>query len=587
MKMNKLILVFSMQVLSILPMVFFLLVYTEGFAYIGMALILLGLLVVNIYNIIKKMSIFHYPVWPILIGSFFLYAFYGLGTTQVPQTFKTLKESQSVTTFDFSKEVQIDKVCYYVGIDKNVNFTLESMNKGKWEKFYTYEKSYPFSFRWKCLKYNLHTEKVILRVTKNQMMLNEIRFLRKDKIIPYTTKMNSFDDEPTMKIDTSYYSSMFFDEIYFGRTAYEITHNINVYENTHPYLGKLLIIPGIQVFGMTPFGWRFMNALFAGLLIFMAYYFALHLFRKHIYAFSAAFLTTYSFMHLAQARIGLIDTFGVLFVFISYFYLYRFIVKQQLSRLLISGVFFGLAAAVKWSAVFSAVGFVFIALYLLASRYPLSERFSGYRLLLYGLLSYAVLAFLVYAVSFFDIYTQTGSIQSIIDYNTNMYNYHSTLQATHPYSSSWWAWPLDLKPMGYYKDVKDGLLQSINTFGNPAIFWMGMVAIGYLLYVSIRRHTLEAVFILLAFLGLYLPYIFVGRLMFIYHFYYAVPFLILSIVYMMKDTSEKFAWFGKVHLVYLFVVAGLFLLFYPVLSGYAIDKPYVDEWLRWFSTWWF
>ena len=60
--MNKLILVFSMQVLSILPMVFFLLVYTEGFAYIGMALILLGLLVVNIYNIIKKMSIFHYPV---------------------------------------------------------------------------------------------------------------------------------------------------------------------------------------------------------------------------------------------------------------------------------------------------------------------------------------------------------------------------------------------------------------------------------------------------------------------------------------------------------------------------------------------
>jgi dolichyl-phosphate-mannose--protein O-mannosyl transferase len=424
-------------------------------------------------------------------------------------------------------------------------------------------------------------------MTKNHMMLHEVRFFHKEQVIPFSTKTKYLSDEPETLLDSTYYSSMFFDEIYFGRTAYEIMHGKRIYENTHPYLGKLLIIPGIKAFGMTPFGWRFMNALFAGLLIFMAYYFSLHLFKKQTYAFSAAFLMTYSFMHLAQARIGLIDTFGVLFVFISYFYLYRFIVAQQLSRLITSGVFFGLAAAVKWSAVFASVGFVFIALYLLLSRYPLDKRFSGYKLLLYGVLSYGVVAFLVYVVSFWDIYARYGTLQSIYNYNTNMYNYHSTLQATHPYSSSWWAWPLDLTPMGYYKQVKDGLLSSINAFGNPAIFWTGIVAMFYLLFSFLKSRSLEAAFILFAFLGLYLPYIFVGRLMFIYHFYYAVPFMMLAIVYMFRDLEASFPFSSRLHMFYLGLVAVLFLAFYPVLSGYSIDKSYVDSLLRWFPKWWF
>jgi len=576
-----------MQILTVVPLVVFLVIYADGMAYSLLAFFLLLALVINIYFLIKNKPIKSYPLVFLLMGSFYLYAFYGLGSMQTPQTFHTLKDGQSVTLFEFEKPEQIDKVCYYVGIDKNVNFTLEYQRDKRWKKFYTYEKSYPYSFRWKCINHRVKTEKMLFRVTKNQMMLGEVRFSHQNKNIPYQTKKNYLNDEANLSVDTSYYAGMFFDEIYFGRTAYEIMNNIPVYENTHPYLGKHLIIPGIKLFGMTPFGWRFMNVLFAGLLIFMAYYFGLHLFKKQEYGFISAFLMTYSFMHLSQARVGLIDTFGVLFVFISYFYLYRFIVQQQLSRLLISGVFFGLAASVKWSAVFAALGFVLIALYLLLSRYPLQKRFSGYKLLMYGVLSYGLIAFMVYAFSFFDIYGHTHSVQSIINYNTNMYNYHSTLQATHPYSSPWWSWPLDMKPMGYYKEMKYGLLSSINAFGNPAVFWLGIVAVFYLLLITFIRKSLEATFILLAFLGLYLPYIFVGRLMFIYHFYYAVPFLILAIVYMLKDAMERFSFIRHFYGIYLLIVSGLFLAFYPVLSGYVIPQSYVAQWLRWFSTWWF
>jgi predicted membrane-bound dolichyl-phosphate-mannose-protein mannosyltransferase len=579
---------FSLHVLTILPTIIFIFTYLKLSIFsVGAISILLVLLAISTFKHLKKQDLPNYSLVLLLMLSFYLYVFNNLGNTNTPKSFTTLSERNSVSKFNFDGSTNIDKMCYFIGIDSNVNFTLEKVENGIWKKFYSYEKNYPFSFRWKCIKKKLSTTSVLLRVTKNKMMLHEVRFFHKGTLLPYTSKNQYLNDEPKTDLDTSYYSSMFFDEIYFGRTAFEIMRDQPIYENSHPYLGKLLMIPGIKTFGMTPFGWRFMNALFAGLLVFMAYFFALHLFRKHRYAFGAAFLMTYSFMHLAQARIGLIDTFGVFFVFVSYFYLYRFIVAQQLSRLITSGVFFGLAAAVKWSAIFASLGFVFIAFYLLLSRYPLEKRYAGYKLLLYGILSYGVVAFLVYVISFWDIYAHTGSLTSIYNYNTNMYNYHSTLQATHPYSSSWWQWPLNIQPMGYFKKIKDGLLSSINAFGNPAIFWMGIVALFYLIISAVKKHSLEAVFILFAFLGLYLPYIFVGRLMFIYHFYYAVPFLILSIIYMFKDVESRFDSLRFVYIFYLGLVATLFLAFYPILSGYKVPKAYVYDWLTWFSQWWF
>jgi len=37
----------------------------------------------------------------------------------------------------------------------------------------------------------------------------------------------------------------------------------------------------------------------------------------------------------------------------------------------------------------------------------------------------------------------------------------------------------------------------------------------------------------------------------------------------------------------LLIVAGLFLAFYPVLSGHVVAQSYVTQWLKWFPTWWF
>jgi len=577
-----------MHALSIVPAIVFFLIYViRDRISLFIMILLLILFGINIYRYIKKKDLLQFLIILSLVGSFFLYDIYKLGNTKVPQTFTDLTEDQSVTLFNFSKPQQIDKICYFIGINENVNFVLEYQDKNTWKKFYSYdEKNFPFSYRWKCAKSKIKTSKILLRITKDAMMLNEVRFMHKDKIVEYTANRKNLNDEPEMAVDTSYHSSMFFDEIYHGRTAYEIINNRWIYENTHPYLGKILIGLGIKAFGMTPFGWRIVNVLFAGLMIYIAYLFAIKLFKEEIYGYSAAFLMTYSFMHLTQSRFAHIDTFGVLFVFISYLFLYLFIIKQHLRLLIYSAIFFGLASAVKWSAVFASFGFVAISIYLLISKYPLQKRFEGYKLLLYGILSYALISVIVYALTFYDIYLRTGSFQEIINYNLNMFDYHSAIDATHAYSSQWWSWMLDMKPMCYYRNYENTLVSSITVFGNPAIFWMGLISIFYLIIKVIRKFSLEPTFILLAFLSLYLPYIFVDRLMFIYHFYYALPFMILAIVYMLKDIVERFEFYRNIYFVYFVIVASLFLLFYPVLSGYAIEKTYIDTWLKWSSAWW-
>ncbi len=580
MNFNKLL---SFQSLLFFPILIFVLIYTNH--NIVYFLAIAGL---SIYAYFTKLKINSLFLLFTLIGSYYIYAFQNLGSKNTPQSYEVYNTKGSQTFIDLEKTSTLDEVCFYFAINKNANFSFSYQKENSWETFYKHEVDAPTSFQWICNDVNVTTQNIKLTLIKGQMMLSELRFREQKKDINFTTTNHSFlNDETNIKVSKSYYDNMVFDEIYHGRTAYELMRDISpIYENTHPYLGKLLILPGIKLFDMTPFGWRFTNVIFAALFIFVAYYFALKLFREPLYAFVASFLMTYSFMHFTVSRLGLIDTFGVLFVFISYYFLFYFIKKQKLSLLLLSGLFFGLASAVKWSAVFSGLGFVLIALYLLISQYPLNKRFAGYKLIAYGLLSYGFLAFIVYGLTFYDIYLKTGSLQSIIDYQVNMFAYHSNLIAEHPYSSSWWSWPFDVKPMCAYRNIENNSFSSISIFGNPAIFWTGIIAMLYLVYIFMKRRTLEGTFILFAFMSLYLPYIFVGRLMFMYHYYYAVPFLILAIVYGIKDFLNYYPKYSILLWIYLAIVAGLFLEFYPVLSGYEVPKSYVDNFLTWFPSWW-
>ena len=119
-----------------------------------------------------------------------------------------------------------------------------------------------------------------------------------------------FDEQALTPASISYRNSMYFDEIYHGRTAYEHLHGMSVYETTHPPLGKVFIMLGIAAFGMTGFGWRVSGVLFgiadgAGAVPFGA-----RLSRSPKAAGFAALLAALDPMRLAQSRIATIDVYG-------------------------------------------------------------------------------------------------------------------------------------------------------------------------------------------------------------------------------------------------------------------------------------
>ena len=115
----------------------------------------------------------------------------------------------------------------------------------------------------------------------------------------------------------SWRNSSYFDEIYHPRTALEHIEGVNPYETTHPPLGKIIIGLGIRLFGMTPFGWRFMGTLFGVVMLPILYVFLKNLFGKTVVAACGTTLFAAEFMHLTQTRIATIDTYGVFVILLA------------------------------------------------------------------------------------------------------------------------------------------------------------------------------------------------------------------------------------------------------------------------------
>ena len=52
----------------------------------------------------------------------------------------------------------------------------------------------------------------------------------------------------------------------------------------------------------------------------------------------------------------------------------------------------------------------------------------------------------------------------------------------------------------------------------------------------------------------------------------------------LKEKLSKKAYLS-ILILYALLVFGLFLMFYPVLSGQVVDVNYVTKYLKWFKTW--
>jgi len=406
--------------------------------------------------------------------------------------------------------------------------------------------------------------------------------------------------------------SLYFDEIFFVRTAVEHIEGLRPYEISHPPLGKEIISASILTFGMTPLGWRLLGAVCGVIMLAVMYIFIKNMFGNTFVASCATLLFGFDFMRFVQTRIGTIDTYCILFILLAFFFMYRHITtdpdadfRKSLLPLAFSGLFFGLSFAVKWTGFYAGAGLLLlyiIRLIQLGLHYNSTQK-SGFGLyltktLLFSLLFFVIIPSVIYYLSYIPYGIAAGMSLSdgmlwnpeyfniILNNQIYMFNYHSKLVAEHPFSSYWWQWILNIRPILYESRMSGDLRATFGSFGNPVIWWGGIAAM-IVMFIRVFIHKDgKAFFILIGYLSQLLPWVAVSRIVFIYHYFPSTLFIILAFAHIFNTIIKQRDDTGRSIVYGYTVLAGIvFIIFYPQLSGIYLPGWYFKDVLKWFITW--
>ncbi len=439
-----------------------------------------------------------------------------------------------------------------------------------------------------------------------------------------------------------------FDEIYFGVFAHDDLKGIS-YFDPEPPLSKEVIAAGEWLYGwwratfegargsyadlgFNTFGWRLMSCLVGTLCIPLMYLLALRLWSDRTFAVAAATLACFDGMFFIQSRIGMIDIIPIFLIMLAYtafgVHLRARSERAALLTLFLTGSLCGVAIAAKWIALAATATILFflltrpllrrVGLSLGTWRWGLAERAAlpgGARLLPYlgvGVAAFVAMPVLIYIASWFPFFSrgQFHSLNDLVSYQRQIFDYHAHLTATHPYGSAWFSWPFLYRPVAYYYesqglgvDLAGGhsLVAGMVNLGNPLIWWASIPALLSLPYFVLRHRSFPAALILIGFITAYLPWSRISRVIFLYHMFGGLIFMILALAFVLVRMQR--AGPVGVHLfgdrfqlttrwlvpAYLGAVVIAFLYFYPVWTALPIsDQAYLGgfgQGRMWLRTW--
>ena len=528
-------------------------------------------------------------------------AFANLGNREAPESFHHFEPGGSVT-FDLGEVMEISDVYYYTGLNTGSYDLWGSVDGVNYEKYETIEQSYAELFDWcKGSGSAVYAARYLWIGTAYDLYLGEVVAIDAEGTpVPMTVVgdggsdlVDEFDKFPD---DLSYLTGTYFDEIYHARTAYEHIVGMWPYEISHPPLGKVLMGVGIRLFGMNPFGYRCMGTLAGVLMLPFLYLLAKRMLKNTMGAFTATTVFAFDFMHFVQTRIATIDSYAVLFIVAMYYFMYCFVSERDKKSLALSGVCFGLGAASKWTCIYAGIGLGVIWLIHWVRRLLLEKdaRKAYFKNIGFCMIWFVAVPGIIYYMSYYyyglsqgmsgiGMFFDSRYAQIVWNNQVSMLSYHVGVDATHPYSSMWYEWIFNLRPILYYLNYGVGTRGSIAAFLSPLTAWGGMLAMIAMGYLAFFRKDTKAAFILLGYLAQLLPWVFVERIVFNYHYFACTVFLALSIGYV-AAVLDKAGRKGCV-LAINAVAVGLFAAFYPALSGIMVASSYGDNIMKWFGTW--
>lgn len=403
-----------------------------------------------------------------------------------------------------------------------------------------------------------------------------------------------FDEQTLVPNEISYKNSTYFDEIYHARTGYEMGHRMTVYETTHPPLGKDLIMLGILLFGMTGFGWRIMGALFGAAMVPVFYLLVRRLTRSPKLAMVGGVLLALDGFRFVQTRIATIDVYATFFILLSALFMVWY-AQTALARgihhavlpMALCGFAFGLGCASKWTGMYAGVGLAIIYFWVIWARWRQgmpSILHEAALAVVGGVIFFVVVPLAVYLAAYLPYWWKDPSF-SLSEWwhcQTYMYWYHSNLEATHPFESRWYTWPLSLRPVWYYMGSKARIVG----MPNPIVWWASTAGLVTLAGRQLSgRGDRRGAAVLVLWLVQVMPWLLVSRCTFLYHYFPGVLFALLALM-LTLDTlrREDSATAKKLIPALLAVSAVCFVLFYPVYSGLPVAGGWL-QWLKWMPTW--
>jgi dolichyl-phosphate-mannose-protein mannosyltransferase len=363
----------------------------------------------------------------------------------------------------------------------------------------------------------------------------------------------------------------YFDEVYHAFTARRMLHadpkawewwNPHpegfAYEWTHPPLAKEMMVLGMLVFGENSFGWRIPGALLGVGCVFLVFLLTKRLFRDEKTGLLAAAIFALEGLPLVMSRIGMNDVYLLFFALLTIYFFWK-------EEDFLSSLALGLAFSAKWSA-------AWLLPVLLVSFFVFKRKISA------SCLWFLVIPPLVYVASYIPMFLTGHGFDIFIGVQKQMWWYHTSLKATHPFTSPWWSWPILMRPIWLFTNSpRSGFVSNIYAMGNPIIFWSGLVAILLSGVFSFIKRNKKLGLVVFSYFVFFVPWAVSPRIMFLYHYLPSLPFLAISLGYVLKK-------YPRVVLPFIVVSSLVFLYFYPHWTGIEIPIS-LNESYYWFSSW--
>ncbi|WP_326829314.1 phospholipid carrier-dependent glycosyltransferase [Streptosporangium sp. NBC_01810] len=353
----------------------------------------------------------------------------------------------------------------------------------------------------------------------------------------------------------------------------------------HPPLGKWMIGLGEQIFGMTPYGWRFAGAVVGVLSILILARVARRMTRSTLLGCLAGLLLALDGLHLVLSRTALLDIFLMFWVLAGFACLVadrdrargKLVDWYETSPLsdhgpwlglrpwrIAAGLCLGAACAVKWSGIFFLIAFAVMSLVWDAG----ARRAIGLRRPYLGavgqdltgvVLALGLLPAITYIASWAGWFasplgwgrnwaqaTSQGpgffvfdSFRSWLSYHFQVLGYHTGLSEGHTYQSAPWTWPVLSRPVAFhYPSDKtgcgaDSCAEAVLGVGTPVIWYGGLAALIAMVAWYVATRDWRAGAVLLGYAAGWLPWFYYAladnRTMYLFYAITMVPFMILAL----------------------------------------------------------